>query len=293
VLRWACLFVLLSGLPALAQTCGPDPAPAQAAAQGFNCETFRWASGDTIGEIDTGQAYLPGSKWYYGTAQLNGHTTVGSDFTVAPVTGSIRMQTTETNVPDYGAFSLNTCGAPSPTMNYTVGKFFRQGWYIEAVMRWDATGHTSGANGAGMYGLAYPAASSFPLSSSLQWEIDNPDAYANDQELVFWGGGTPQGLNNTSDHVRHGDDTIQTGHKFGAMSTASAFTWWWDDTANGSVDFAGSFGGFFNAMSIYNNPFCFGTESTPLFPQNYDSIKIWQAGGPPPPPAAAARLLHK
>ena len=44
--------LMLLSAPAFAQ-CGPNAAPAHAAAQGYTCETFRWGSGDTdLGNVD-------------------------------------------------------------------------------------------------------------------------------------------------------------------------------------------------------------------------------------------------
>jgi hypothetical protein len=174
------LFVLIiSSAPAFGQTCGPDAAPPQAAAAGYICETFRWGIGDTISKIDTAQTYAPGFKWYYSTAALNGHATVGSDFTVTSG-GKI---VTQTSVPaDHGAFVLNTCGVPSPGTLWTVGQYFTRGWYLEFVGEWNATGFFGIQTG--FYGLDQYTPGPFT------WEVDNPDAFAFDQAVADWHGGT-------------------------------------------------------------------------------------------------------
>jgi len=292
---WAALAVALISTRAGAQTCGPDTAPPQAAAQGYTCETFRWGSGDTTsGEIDTAQTYAAGCaspglspcggfKLYYNNGIIGGqpHMTVGSDFTVVAGSGQIQIQGSAPGSPP--SFLLNTCGGALGNTSWQVGHFFTGGWYVEYVGEWDITGHSGG--NTGFFGLDQ-------FQTTLNWEVDNPDAYANDQVAVFWGGGSSQSINNLS-HTRFGDLTTQTGIPFGVMLTPSALTWWYNNVANGSADFAGSFGGIFNAGQMISRKFCFGPTIAASFPQKLDSIKIWQTGGSPPPPAGAARLLHK
>src|SRR5215469_11644546 len=130
------LLLFLLPIDALAAGCGPDAAPAQAAAAGFNCETYRWGSGDDHTEIDESQTYNPGYKLYWGTANNNGHVTVLSDYAVQP-DGSIITQTTTSS----GTFVLNTCGGPPASNVWTVGQLFQFGYYAEYVGKWNATGH--------------------------------------------------------------------------------------------------------------------------------------------------------
>ena len=280
-------FVLIAFMPALAQaqSCGPDPAPPQAHNAGYDCETFRWGSGDTASEIDSTQSYNPGFKWYWGTATKNGHATVGSDYSVQP-SGKI---VTQTSVPaDHGAFVLNTCGGPPSSNVWTVGQFFQFGWYLEFVGEWNATGHPGVQTG--FYGLDlywYTGTGSLVCPTGACWEVDNPDAFAFDQQVTFWGGGTPVGQSNTG-HTFFAP-TVETGtNRYGAMVTSSAVTWWHNDAPNGSVAFR-----FGTALDVYNSKQCFGSESTAEYPLTIDSVKVWQFGPPPPTGGGVWKMMHR
>src|SRR6266550_3028759 len=48
-------------------TCGPDPAPPQAAALGYTCEVF-WDNFTSLSTIDTTSSHVNGFKWYPGGA---------------------------------------------------------------------------------------------------------------------------------------------------------------------------------------------------------------------------------
>jgi hypothetical protein len=136
----------------------------------FTCKTFRWGNGDTATEIDAAQTYQLGYKFYWGTANLDGHVTVARDYSVLP-NGKI---VTQTNVPaDHDAYVLNTCGGPPSSNVWTVGNFFQHGWYIEFVGEWNATGFS------GVQTRFYGTDSSYivPLPPGTGWEIDNPDAF--------------------------------------------------------------------------------------------------------------------
>jgi hypothetical protein len=155
---------------ALAQSCGPDPAPSQATNAGFTCETFRWGDGDTANEIDAAQTYQLGYKFYWGTANLDGHVTVASDYSALP-NGKI---VTQTSVPaDHDDYVLNTCGGPPSSNVWTVGNFFQHGWYIEFVGEWNATGFSGVQTGFNGSDSSYTV----PLPPGTGWEIDNPDAF--------------------------------------------------------------------------------------------------------------------
>jgi hypothetical protein len=279
-MNWCLCGVIALGLgtgQALAQ-CGPDPAPPQAALHGYTCETYRWGGGDTASEIDSGKTYAPGFKWYWGTANINGHATVASDYSLQP-NGKIVSQT---SVPaDHGKFVLNTCGAAMPATGYTVGKFFQHGWYLEFVGEWNATGHPSvqaGFYGIDQYGI--PA---------LQWEVDIPDAMAFDQAVADWRGGTP-GVQGNTGHTFFAP-SVETGtNRYGAMSTSTDVTWWHNDTANGTVNFGG---GPTDALNVYNAKFCFGNESTSQFPMTIDSVKVWQTPPPGVPNGGGGKMMHR
>jgi hypothetical protein len=272
------LFLSVSVSQAVAQTCGPDPAPPQAAAQGYTCQTFRWGSGDTASEIDSAQTYAPGFKWYWGTASKNGHATVASDYSVQPG-GKI---VTQTSIPaDHGAIVLGTCGGPASSSVWTTGQFFQHGWYVEFVGEWNSTGHSSVQTG--FYGIdlnwytipptTWPA--SCPPGAC--WEVDDPDAMAFDQAVAAWAGGTA-GLQPNTGHTFSAPN-VETGtNRYGAMSTSSAVTWWINDTANGSAVITAA-----QALDVYNSKQCWGTDSTAEFPLTIDSVKVWQAPPPPPP----------
>ena len=80
--------------------------------------------------------------------------------------------------------------------------------------------------------------------------------------------------------------TVETGtDKWGALSTRTDFTWWINDSPNGSVSFR-----FGSAMDVYNAKECFGTESTSQFPITFDSIKVWQTTGAATPPTGGGGL---
>jgi hypothetical protein len=274
-MRWLLPFVLiLLSVPAFAQCLGIDPAPPQAVAAGYTCQTYRWGSGDTAGEIDSAQTYNPGFKWYWGTANNNGHVTVGSDYSVQP-SGQI---ITQTSVPaDHGAFVLNTCGGPPASNVWTVGQFFQFGFYAEFVGEWNATGFFGVQTGFYSLDLNWYSSRPGACPSGQCFEVDDPDAFAFDQTVVFWGGGTSQGQSNVG--KTFSAPTVETGtHKYGVLVTPTATTWWINDVANGSVSFDTP---FVTPLGLYNSKQCFGSESTSQFPLAIDSFKVWQAGAPP------------
>src|SRR5215469_12065326 len=93
------VFIPMALLPtfAQAQSCGPDTAPAQASAVGYNCETFRWSTGDTVSEIDTGHTFAPGFKWYENADAgnyLGSYPVSPGDVTVNAGNGQITVTTT-------------------------------------------------------------------------------------------------------------------------------------------------------------------------------------------------------
>jgi hypothetical protein len=210
---------------------------------------------------------------YWGTANLNGHVTVASDYTVAAGTGKITIRTADP--PNSGAFSLNTCGGPPASTSWTVGQYFQHGWYVEYAGEWDATGHTS--NQTGFYGVDFFFYPSCPTPGTC-WEIDDPDAFTGwNQSLHYWDGGSLPGrpvgqpLNPSSGY---GPPTIETGDRWGVLSTQTGVTYWFNDLANGTVVFNG---GDQTALNFYNSKQCFGPESQSVYATTVDSIKVWQA----------------
>jgi hypothetical protein len=289
--------------PAVASAaCGPDAAPPQAAAQGFTCETFRWGPAvgatpaDTAAEIDSAQTYAPGYKLYWGTAKNNGHVTVASDYTVNATTGQIRIKTAETNTSDYGGFSLNTCGGP-PGQPWTpgVGQYFNNGWYVEFVGEWNATGFTTINPQTGFYGLDMNWADAYSGGSCVYgrcWEVDDPDAMAFDQNIASWSGGTAGNQAVTGKTFSAGQ--VETGtNRYGILSTASQTTFWHNDTANGTVQYDTATYSAIAAQYFNASKECFGFESQPQFPLYVDSVKIWQKQPPPSSsPAGGTRGLR-
>lgn len=268
-------------------SCGADPAPTQAAAVGFTCQTFRWGSGDTAAEIDSTQSYAAGCdhpenspcgglKWYWATLDKNCHTTVAADISVS---GSQIAIHTNPNT-NTGCFVINTCGgANGGTGLYSVGKSFTHGWYVEAVMEWDATGHPS--TQTGFYGIGMTSKqNTAPYNCSQNgapgnscFEVDDPDAFSFGQTVYDWPGVTPARNNDTGETT--GASTVETGTtKWGVLSTTSATTYWVNDVANGSSTYDAGFG---TANDLYKGNICWGPESTIGFTLFLDSVKIWQA----------------
>jgi hypothetical protein len=296
------LVLSLLSVAAFAQTCGPDTAPPVASAQGYTCETFRWGSGDIASEIDSAKTYAApcatpgispcgGFKWYWANTN-NGvgqnHNTVSGDYSVQAVTGKIISQT---SVPaDHGKFVINTCGGPST--NWTTGTFFKNGYFAEFVGEWNATGNPGVQTG--FYGLDIVwYASGFPgtCPSGQCWEIDDPDAFALNQAVVSWAGGSGGTQSNSPPNTFFAP-TIETGSdKWGVLSTNSATTWWVDNgsgyVSNGAVQFGGG-----SAAGVNASQMCFGIDSTSQFSLTLDSFKVWQAPPPVPPSRGGGRLLR-
>jgi hypothetical protein len=153
---------------------------------------------------------------------------------------------------------------------YTVGQYFQHGWYLEAVMEWNATG---------FFGFQ----TSFYGFGDF-WEVDNPDAFAFDQSVVNWGGGTAVVMQNNN-HTFFAP-TVETGtNRYGALSTPIDFTWWINDSPNGAVSFR-----FGSATDVYNAKECFGIESTSQYSITLNSFKVWQTTGAATPPTGGGGL---
>jgi hypothetical protein len=263
--------------------CGPDQAPPQAAAQLFTCETFRWGPAvgatpaDDASEIDSGQTYAPGFKWYWGTAHANGHVTVASDYSLSG--SKILIHTTA----DHGNFVLNTCGG-APSGYWNVGQYFQHGFYVEFTGEWNRPGGNSNQTGAYSTSLNWTPWMSWPAWSA--YEIDNPDAFAYDQALVDWNGGSASLQPNTGKTFSAPNPETGT-NRYGAEVTTSGVSWWINDGANGSANY------YSNPMYIYNSKQCIGLESTVGYTLTVDSVKVWQVAPPPSSsPAGGTRGLR-
>jgi hypothetical protein len=125
---WMILILLLPST-AGAQTCGPDPAPAPAAAWGYTCEVF-WDHFDDIATIDVNNTKAPGFKWYVNNrwpglaAGRNWNTTtITPPGDIAIVSGGMRL--TPTFDDGVNMQSCVTNGLPNSWNGYAIpGRFY-------------------------------------------------------------------------------------------------------------------------------------------------------------------------
>lgn len=310
----ALFLLIIAAPPALAQSCGPDTAPAQAAAAGFTCETFRWGTGDVASEIDSGSTYAApcanagtspcgGLKLYWSNPGTVGRQTLIGEYSVNAGTGAITVQTA---TDDGGAFSLNTCGGPSAGTLWTVGTFFQHGYYVEVTLSYDATGHPSshtgfyGYDGFWYHGYAGgSAAGNCPTSSfNLCHEMDDPDALAFNQMLAQHQnatGGSVFQNNNNPNPLPNLPQTIESGSTWGMLSTATEVTWYHNGTLNGSPGTVALplSSGIGVIADQYNAKECFGFNANAQFPTTYPSIKVFQAGPASAPSGGSGLLIHR
>jgi hypothetical protein len=301
--RWFFAFIL-GLLPLQALACGPDAAPPQAAAQGFNCETFRWGTGDTISEIDTGLTYAApcadpglspcgGIKLYYNSNNTGGFAPITGGQVTVDGSGRIITQAVSSGSGDW---VVNTCGGPDVGASsvWTVGTFFQHGHYVEFVGEWNAptTSHQTGFYGYDGYwyhdsGNNKHDACPGPTGC---YEQDDPDAFAFEQLLAIHTGGTafPQQQNPNPFSIQPA--TVETGtNKWGFLSTPSIARYYaGNNVLMGDINFV-SIG---NTTDMYNSKQCYGSEATIGFNLTVDSIKVWQAGGAPPPVFSGGRRLR-
>jgi hypothetical protein len=171
---------------------------------------------------------------------------------------------------------------------------------MEVVLSYDATGHPSSHTGFyGYDGFWYPPGVDAPIRDNCPgpsgcYEPDNPDALAFNQMIAIHTAGTIFQNNNNPNPLPHLPQTIESGNKWGLLSTPSAATWYYNDATNGSPG-VGAFNTFGNATDLYNSKQCLGFVSNAAFPTTYTSIKVWQTS-PPPGPATGGgiwKMLHR
>jgi len=134
MLRAALVALLLSCSTALA-VCGPDKAPAPAAAHGFTCEVF-WDDFTSSSTVDLGNTRAPGFKWYINNrwpglasgyaAWQNFNITNPSD--IAFVAGGMRL-TPSSNTANDGV-NMMSCATTGVAGEY-VGTAIKGGMYID------------------------------------------------------------------------------------------------------------------------------------------------------------------
>lgn len=127
-------FLFMLG-PLHAQQCGPDIAPAQAAAHGFTCEVF-WDDFTSSSTVDLADTRAPGFKWYIhnqwpglASGDVDWQTTaIGNPSDIAFVSGGMRL-TPSTNTVHNG-YNMMSCATTGVAGQY-VGTAIQGGQYIE------------------------------------------------------------------------------------------------------------------------------------------------------------------
>jgi hypothetical protein len=97
-------FILLCASAAQAQTCGPDPVPAPASQQGFNCEVF-WDGFASLATVDVNDTLAPGFKWY-----VKGSGFVEPSSAFVQTAGGLQITPTN-NDPVTGLYQLGSCAS--------------------------------------------------------------------------------------------------------------------------------------------------------------------------------------
>jgi hypothetical protein len=270
----------LRGGGAPPSSCGPDTAPSQATAAGFTCETYRWGTGDTAAEIDSTNANVPGYKLYLmgGSFTGSGRNATTADYSFESG-GAHRLIIQPVNDGLLGAAPaiLSTClwpSAPSSSISILNGNSFQGGFYWEFSAVWNATGDDGTEGHAGNYGLTPPGVPPNPSSEFI--ELDSPDGLGIGLIFNVWNGGVRNGISNSGTND-FGNQTVQTGDKWGVLSTNSGVSWYFNDATNGVVDFA-SYPMHSTAYTIlYSSPMCVGILGGARFPTYVNSLKMWQA----------------
>jgi hypothetical protein len=146
--RLLCVLLLVS-YPANA-ACGPDPAPAQAAAAGFTCETFQDGNPWTLATIDVNNTKAPGFKWYVDMNWPNAMDTawqslginLPGDFSIS--SGKLVFAPQGPVVYGPGSQHVGNIISCYPTANapYWGGSAFSGGFYFEVLATWpNGTAH--------------------------------------------------------------------------------------------------------------------------------------------------------
>jgi hypothetical protein len=263
-----------------ANSCGPDPAPTQAAAAGFTCETYRWGTGNTAAEIDSTNVNASGYKLYLmgGADTGSGRNATSADYSFES-TGAHRLiiQPVDDGLLGSAPAILNTCLLPqagASSISILNGTAFHGGFYWEFSGVWNSTGPNSKGD-LGNYGLTMPGADGGNSSEFI--EVDSPDGIGIGLQFSVWNGGFRNGINNTSGTNGFGNQYVQTGDRWGVLSTSSGVAWYFNDATNGSIDFA-SYPTYSTAYTLlYNSPMCIGILGNSVFPTTVNSLKVWQA----------------
>lgn len=122
--------------------CGPDPAPAPAAAWGLTCEVFV-DNFTSLADIDLSNTKAPNYKWYVNNAWPNNTSTVwnsaatspASNFTLAAGGGVTITPTTDT----FPVGNMESCVASGTTSGY-LGTVFVAPFYVDESVSWAGTG---------------------------------------------------------------------------------------------------------------------------------------------------------
>lgn len=133
------LGALWLGLSSAAWACGPDTAPAIAAAYGLTCEVFDPNMGDSS-TYDLTNSGVAGFTWYINRYWLYAATwgeiagpnpTSSSDFTINSSTNTLEMNTTVTNN-QYPGMMFSTCTPANNTTGY-IGRTFSGSAYMRVT----------------------------------------------------------------------------------------------------------------------------------------------------------------
>lgn len=132
----------IGGVAPASSTCGPDPAPAPAAAHGFTCETFV-DNFTSLSTIDTTNTRAPGFNWYSnngwpgeagGNTQWQGQVpTLADSYSITGTGLTFNVPVGETNRVYIGGGAVLTSCVYNPGGGYT-GTAFTNGWYADVNM---------------------------------------------------------------------------------------------------------------------------------------------------------------
>jgi hypothetical protein len=252
---------------------GSDPVPPAAAEVGFTSQTFRWGPGDTLDEIDGGETYVPGYKFYLDWNQRG----FGAA-SYSMVNGELHVQAQTTGVSDYGGgpFILNTCGYDDKTGNIVIGNRFGNGFYWEFNATWHQ--QPGGEGNAGAYGVSAEwGQPGFPFV----YELDNPDTFGFGLNVARWRV-SPQEIVDNSPRYGIPNPSDQDNVKFGVRSTATAIDFYRNDVyVTSVVNWPPEY-----ILEFYNQHQCLGIMAGSSYPTIVHSFNVWQApsSGPSPVP---------